>query len=43
MPGVRSGDLEEPPRIVGLASIEQVPGVEWTVGVEQDLEEAVAP
>jgi hypothetical protein len=40
---VRSGDLEEPPRIVGFASVEQVPGVEWTVGVEQDLEEAVAP
>ena len=43
MPSVRSGDLEEPPRIVGFASVEQVPGVEWTVGVEQDLEEAVAP
>jgi hypothetical protein len=43
MPGVRSGELEEPPRIVGFASVEQVPGVEWTVGVEQDLEEAVAP
>jgi hypothetical protein len=43
MPSVRMGDVEEPPRIVGFASIEQVPGVDWTVGVEQDLEEAVAP
>jgi hypothetical protein len=43
MPSVRTGDVEEPPRIVGFASIEQVPGVDWTVGVEQDLEEAVAP
>ena len=43
MPPVRSGDLEEPARIVGFADIEQVPSVEWTVGVEQDLEEAVAP
>jgi hypothetical protein len=28
---------------VGFTSIEQVPNVEWTVGVEQDLEEAVGP
>jgi hypothetical protein len=43
MPGVRSGEVDEPPRIVGFANVEQVPSVEWTVGVEQDLEEAVAP
>jgi hypothetical protein len=43
MPRVRSGEVEEPPRIVGFTSIEQVPNVEWTVGVEQDLEEAVGP
>jgi hypothetical protein len=43
MPRVRAGDVDEPPRIVGFTSIEQVPSVEWTVGVEQDLEEAIAP
>ena len=43
VPGVHSGEVEEPPRIVGFASVEQVPSVEWTVGVEQDLEEAVSP
>ena len=43
IPAVRSGEVEEPPRIVGFASVEQVPSVEWTVGVEQDLEEAVSP
>jgi hypothetical protein len=43
MPRVRAGDTEEPPRVVGFASVEQVPNVDWTVSVEQDLEEAVAP
>ncbi len=43
VPSVHSGEIEEPPRIVGFASVEQVPSVEWTVGVEQDLEEAVSP
>jgi hypothetical protein len=43
MPSVKSADVDEPPRLVGFASIEQVPKVQWTVGVEQDLEEAVAP
>ncbi|HYU42757.1 MAG TPA: cache domain-containing protein [Vicinamibacteria bacterium] len=43
VPSVHSGEVEEPPRIVGFASVEQVPSVEWTVGVEQDLEEAVSP
>jgi hypothetical protein len=43
VPSVSSGEIEEPPRIVGFASVEQVPTVEWTVGVEQDLEEAVSP
>jgi hypothetical protein len=43
MPRVKTAEAEEPPRIVGFASIEQVPSVEWTVGVEQDLDEAVAP
>jgi len=43
VPSVHSGEVEEPPRIVGFASLEQVPSVQWTVGVEQDLEEAVSP
>ena len=43
VPSVHSGEIDEPPRIVGFASVEQVPSVEWTVGVEQDLEEAVSP
>lgn len=43
VPSVHSGEVEEPSRIVGFASVEQVPSVEWTVGVEQDLEEAVSP
>ncbi len=43
MPRVRAGDVEEPPRVVGFAPVEQVPSVDWTVAVEQDLDEAVAP
>jgi hypothetical protein len=43
MPRVRAADIDEPPRLVGFAAVEQVPSVDWTVAVEQDLEEAVAP
>ncbi|PYQ48964.1 MAG: hypothetical protein DMF78_19855 [Acidobacteria bacterium] len=43
MPRVRAGEIDEPPRVVGFAPVEQVPSVDWTVAVEQDLEEAVAP
>jgi hypothetical protein len=43
MPTVKSADTDEPPRLVGIASVEQVPAVQWTVGVEQDLDEVVAP
>ena len=43
MPRVRAGEIDEPPRVVGFAPVEQVPNVDWTVAVEQDLEEAVAP
>jgi hypothetical protein len=43
MPRVRAGEIDEPPRLVGFAPVEQVPDVDWTVAVEQDLDEAVAP
>ena len=33
----------EPARLVGYAPVDQVPGVKWTVIVEQDLAEAVSP
>ena len=33
----------EPPRLVGFSPIDQIPGVEWLVVVEQDLEEALHP
>jgi hypothetical protein len=33
----------EPSRLVGFSPIDQVPGVEWLVVVEQDLEEALHP
>ena len=31
------------PRLVGFSVVDQVPGVNWIVAVEQDLSEAVAP
>lgn len=34
---------EEPSRLVGYSLVEQVPGAEWLVVVEQDLSEATAP
>jgi hypothetical protein len=37
------GALVEPRRFVGFAAVEQVPGVQWLVAVEQDAEEAEAP
>ncbi|HUG52238.1 MAG TPA: cache domain-containing protein [Vicinamibacteria bacterium] len=43
VPEVPRGGTVEPQRIVGFAPVEQVPKVDWTVAVEQDLEEAVAP
>ena len=33
----------EPSRIVGFSPVDQVPGVQWLVTVEQDLSEALAP
>lgn len=33
----------EPTRLVGYSPVEQVPGVQWLVVVEQDLAEAMAP
>lgn len=33
----------EPTRLVGYSPVEQVPGVQWVVVVEQDLSEAMAP
>jgi hypothetical protein len=33
----------EPARVIGYSPVEQVPGVQWLVTVEQDLEEAIAP
>jgi hypothetical protein len=33
----------EPARLVGYAPVDQVPGVQWIVVVEQDLAEAVSP
>ena len=33
----------EPTRLVGYSAVEQVPGVQWLVVVEQDLAEAMAP
>lgn len=33
----------EPTRLVGYSSVEQVPGVQWLVVVEQDLAEAMEP
>src|SRR5262249_6314942 len=35
--------LVEPARLVGYAPIDQVPGVQWLVTVEQDVVEAMAP
>jgi hypothetical protein len=37
------GALVEPRRFVGFAAVEQVPGVQWLVAVEQDADEAEAP
>jgi hypothetical protein len=33
----------EPARLVGFSPVDQVPGVQWLVTVEQDLAEALAP
>jgi len=33
----------EPARVIGYSPVDQVPGVEWLVTVEQDLDEAIAP
>jgi hypothetical protein len=33
----------EPARLVGFSPVDQVPGVEWLVTVEQDQNEALAP
>lgn len=33
----------EPARLVGFSPVDQVPGVQWLVTVEQDLDEALAP
>lgn len=35
--------LVEPARLVGFAPVDQVPGVDWLVTVEQDRDEALAP
>ena len=35
--------IAEPARVVGFSPVDQVPGVQWLVTVEQDLEEALAP
>jgi hypothetical protein len=35
--------IVEPPRLVGFSPVDQVPGVEWLVAVEQDRDEALAP
>jgi len=43
MPAVKTSEGEEPRRIVGFAAVDHVPEVEWTVGVEQDLDEAIGP
>jgi len=32
-----------PTRLVGYSPVEQIPGVQWLVAVEQDLDEAAAP
>jgi len=37
------GALVQPRRIVGFSAVEQVPGVQWLVAVEQDADEAEAP
>lgn len=33
----------EPARLVAVSAVEQVPGVQWLVTVEQDMDEALAP
>jgi len=35
--------IVEPPRLVGFSPVDQLPGVQWLVAVEQDLSEALAP
>ena len=35
--------IVEPARLVGFSPVDQVPGVQWLVTVEQDLSEALAP
>jgi hypothetical protein len=35
--------IKEPARLVGFSPVDQVPGVQWLVTVEQDLEETLAP
>jgi len=36
-------EIQEPARIVAFSAVEQVPGVQWLVTVEQDQDEALAP
>jgi len=33
----------QPARVIGYSPVDQVPGVQWLVAVEQDLDEALAP
>jgi hypothetical protein len=42
-PGGGEGALIEPRRLVGFSTVDQVPGVQWLVTVEQDAAEAEAP
>lgn len=39
----KDGALVEPARVAGFAPVDQVPGVQWLVAVEQDAAEAAAP
>ncbi len=43
MPATGLLDRPEPRRVVGFATVEQIPGVYWMVAVEQDVAEAMAP
>jgi len=43
LPGAEGTSIVEAPRLVGFSPVDQVPGVQWLVTVEQDLSEALAP
>ena len=44
LPGAAAAaPIVEPARLVGFSPVDQVPGVQWLVTVEQDLNEALAP